>query len=237
MVEVTGPGALRGTIDASAWPLDGSRPQVQVVLDDGRRLMVPFGLLRPQQAGGAYHLPLSAAELDAAAATAVATETERPAVVPVIEETLKVGKRTVETGGVRIRTVTTEHERTVDEPLGREEVTIERVPVDRVVDGPQQSRREGDVLIIPVVEEVLVVEKRLMLKEELHVRKRWVEERRPQTVALRREEPIVERFGERGHAAQPLTADAPRQPGAAASTTRPAAPDGTSVARQSRDDV
>jgi uncharacterized protein (TIGR02271 family) len=235
-VEVTGPGPWRGTIDVSAWPLDGSHPQVQVVLDDGRRLMVPFGLLQPRGGtGDGYRLPLSIGELDAAAATrsADADTAKSPAVVPVIEEELKVDKRTVESGGVRIRRVVTERERTIDEPLGREEVTVERVAIERFVEGPQQSRREGDVLIIPVVEEVLVVEKRLVLREEIRISKRWVEERRPQKVTLRRDEPIIERFGKRGDTAEP---DAPRPPGPAGPEARPTATDGTSVARPSPED-
>src|SRR3954462_9846899 len=62
MVEVTGPDGLRGTIDTSRWPLDGSRKEVLVVLSDGRHLMVPLGLLR-HEPGGGCHLPLVADQL------------------------------------------------------------------------------------------------------------------------------------------------------------------------------
>jgi uncharacterized protein (TIGR02271 family) len=57
-------------------------------------------------------------------------------------------------------------------------------------------RHVGDTMIIPLLEEVLVVEKRLMLKEELHVRKESVETHRPQRVMLRSEEAFVERVGD-----------------------------------------
>ena len=48
-------------------------------------------------------------------------------------------------------------------------------------------------MIVPILEEVLVVEKRLMLKEELHIRRRQVEESQPQRIVLRTEEATVER--------------------------------------------
>ena len=82
----------------------------------------------------------------------------------------------------------------MDEPLWREDVDITRVPVQRVVDGPIPVCTEGDTTIISLVEEVLVVEKRLMLTEELHLRTRRRETRPPQRVTLRREEARVERL-------------------------------------------
>ena len=85
----------------------------------------------------------------------------------------------------------------VDEPLLREEVNIERVPVNRVVEGPVQVRREGNTLIVPLLEEVLVVEKRLMLKEELHITKRRFETREPRAVTLRTAEANIERVDAR----------------------------------------
>ncbi|MBA3534075.1 MAG: YsnF/AvaK domain-containing protein [Ardenticatenales bacterium] len=115
-------------------------------------------------------------------------------VIPVIEEFLKIQKRQVETGRVRIRKVVQEREETVNVPLLREEVSVERVPVNRYVDGPLDVRYEGDIMIVPVVEEVLVVEKRLVLKEELHISKRQVQTEVPQTVILRSEEAFVERL-------------------------------------------
>ena len=76
----------------------------------------------------------------------------------------------------------------------REEVEVERVPIRRVVDGPVPIRDEDGTTIIPILEEVLVVEKRLMLKEELHIRKHRVETHQPQRVTLRREEARIERL-------------------------------------------
>src|SRR4030095_3117097 len=113
--------------------------------------------------------------------------------LPVIEETLDVHTRRVETGTVRITQTVQEHDVLVDETLWSEDVENTRGAVQRVVDGPIPVRTEGETTIISLVEEVLVVEKRLMLTEELHLRTRRQETRQPQRVTLRREEAHVER--------------------------------------------
>jgi uncharacterized protein (TIGR02271 family) len=94
---------------------------------------------------------------------------EPPLVLPVIEETLTVDTRPVETGRIRIQQVVHEREEPVDPPLLQEEVIIERVPVNRVVEGPVPGRYEGDTMIVSVLEEVVVVETRLLLTEEVHI--------------------------------------------------------------------
>jgi uncharacterized protein (TIGR02271 family) len=111
----------------------------------------------------------------------------------------------VETGRVRIRKIVHEREEMVDPPLLREEVVIERVPVNRMVDGPIAAYSEEDTLIIPVLEEVLVIEKRLLLKEEVRITKRRVETHRPQRVTLRREEAVVERLNQESDDGNPYT--------------------------------
>jgi len=115
-------------------------------------------------------------------------------VIPVVEEILDVRQRRVETGRVRITKIVHEREEEVNAPRVREEVTIERVPLNRMVDAPISMRQEGDTFIIPLLEEVVVVEKRLMVKEELRITKRRIEEHTSQQVKLRREEVVVERL-------------------------------------------
>jgi uncharacterized protein (TIGR02271 family) len=83
----------------------------------------------------------------------------------------------------------------VDLPLEKEEVEVERVAVGRVVETAPEIRREGDTLIVPLVEEVLVVEKRLVLREEVRVTTRRSQTRQPQRVMLRSEEAEIERLG------------------------------------------
>lgn len=113
--------------------------------------------------------------------------------IPLLEEQLRVGKRVVETGRVRIRTVVDENRVWVREDLERESVEVVRVPIDRQVDVVPQVRVENDVIIVPVVEEVVVVEKRLVLVEELHVHRRRTTEHVEEPVTLRRTRAEVER--------------------------------------------
>ena len=114
-------------------------------------------------------------------------------VVPVLVEELEVQKRLVETGKVRITKVVHERETLVDEPLFHDKVAITHVPIQRVVDGPVPVREENGTTIISIVEEVLVVEKRWMLQEEIHIHKQRIETHRPQRITLRSEEVQVER--------------------------------------------
>jgi uncharacterized protein (TIGR02271 family) len=116
------------------------------------------------------------------------------AVVPVLTEELEVQKRQVETGTVRLTKVVHAREVQVDEPLWREEVEVTRVPMQRVVDGPVPVREEQGTMILSVVEEVLVVEKRWMLREEIHIRKQRRETHQPQRITLHSEEVQVERI-------------------------------------------
>src|SRR5919108_1775979 len=190
-VRVTGPGGLRGSIDTSEWPLDGSRAEVLVELERGTPVLVPLEALARQD-DGSYRLTFDPATLEHPHGAHDELR-EHPLVVPVIQETLDVDTRTVETDRVRIRKVVHEREETIDPPLLHDEVVVDRVPVNRVVDGPIPVRSEGDTLIIPLFEEVLVVEKRLLLKEEVRITKHRVEIHTPQRVTLRREEAVVER--------------------------------------------
>jgi uncharacterized protein (TIGR02271 family) len=114
-------------------------------------------------------------------------------ILPLVDEQLSVGKRTVATGRVRIKTVVDERQQWVRESLEREEISIERVAIDRMVDAAPEVRQDGDVLIIPLVEEVLVVERRLLLKEEIHVRKQRHVEQVEEPVTLKSTRAVVER--------------------------------------------
>jgi uncharacterized protein (TIGR02271 family) len=114
-------------------------------------------------------------------------------ILSLVDEQLSVRKRRVETGRVRIKTVVDEHEEWIQEALEREAISVERVTVDRVVDALPVIRQEGDVLIIPVVEEVMAVEKRLLLKEEIHVRTQRHVEQVDSPVTLKSTRAVIER--------------------------------------------
>lgn len=210
-LQVTDKNGMRGAIEVSAGPpFDGQGAQVLVRLEDGRAVIVPTEALVPRREQG-YFLPLSLVELETLRPEGVMTnqtnqqptrqtnpQPSRPGrdvvVMPIIEEELNVEKREVETGRVRIRKIVREREEIVDEPLLQEEADIRRVAINRIVDGPMPVRYEGDTMIVPLLEEVIVTEKRLLLKEELHISVRQSETRRPQRVTLRSEEAIIERL-------------------------------------------
>jgi stress response protein YsnF len=114
--------------------------------------------------------------------------------VPLVEETASVDTRQVVTGRVRVQTVTDAIEELTHADVQREAVEVTRVPIDRVVEDVPEIRTEGDLTIVPVLEEVLVVEKRLVLKEELHIRRRVETETVEVPVTLRKQRALVERL-------------------------------------------
>jgi stress response protein YsnF len=131
--------------------------------------------------------------------TRVARELEHDReVIPVVEERAVVLKRKKLTGGMRVRTVVREDEEVIDEPLTTEEVEVERVPLDRWVDAPVPVRQEGLTTIITLLEEVVVVEKRLRATEEVRITRRRTTRQAAQHVTLRREEAVVERLDAAG---------------------------------------
>jgi uncharacterized protein (TIGR02271 family) len=121
--------------------------------------------------------------------------TDQSLKIPVLEEHLKVTVKEVETGRVLITKRVTEHVEDINIPVISEEVEIKKVAVNQYVEASPAVRYEGETMIIPVVKEVLVVEKKLMLVEELHVTKRQVETSDTQQVTLRKEEVDIERLG------------------------------------------
>jgi stress response protein YsnF len=86
----------------------------------------------------------------------------------------------------------------VDQPLHSEEVEVERVAINRFVEAPPPVRQEGDTTIIPLLEEVLIVEKRLLLREEVHIKKLSKEVHEPQEVLLREERVEIVRKADSG---------------------------------------
>jgi stress response protein YsnF len=118
-------------------------------------------------------------------------EDTRVVVLPVVEEEARVGKRVVEVGRMRVRKLVRERTVRLDTGLRRDDIAVERIPVDRLVSEPPQLRHEGDVLVIPVVEEVLV--KGLRLVEEIRITRRQPVVRQTLRIPLRREEVVVER--------------------------------------------
>lgn len=127
-------------------------------------------------------------------------------VLPLIEETARIDKRAVETGRVRVSTRTETIEQVLRESLRSDQVEVTRVSLNRTLaegEALPQVRTENGVTIIPVLEEILVVEKRLVLKEEVHVRQTTSGEDVEVPVMLRRQHAEVERTGPDGHPIDP----------------------------------
>jgi uncharacterized protein (TIGR02271 family) len=120
-----------------------------------------------------------------------AKETADDPMLSLAAEEVAINKETHEIGRVRVATRTYEREALIDEDLARERVEIENVPVGRQIDAVPEVRQQGDITIVPVVEEVLFVERRLMLKEEIHIRRMRTTEHHQEKVVLRHQEPVV----------------------------------------------
>jgi stress response protein YsnF len=164
---------------------------LEVEMEDGTRLHVPAELLE-LRADGTFHLPVGYADIRGQRAIGESSGA-RHFVVPVVVEELEVGHRAVTSAIVHIHKRVREREEVVDASVTREEVHVERVPMDQLVETPPVIRSEGETLVIPVLEEVLVVERRLRLKEEVRLTWSRAVESAPQRVTLRAEEVIVER--------------------------------------------
>lgn len=123
--------------------------------------------------------------------------------IPISREELNVVKQWTETGRVRINKTVHELPQQIEAMLGEESVEIERIPVDEVVDQPPAARYEGDTLVVPILEEVLVVEKRFRIKEEVRITKMRKDVMHSATVPVKVEEATVERFDATVTPAQP----------------------------------
>jgi len=119
-----------------------------------------------------------------------------PVVVPLHTEEVSVAKRRVVTGQVKVRTVTREREQLIQELLEHEHVEIERTAIGQPVDVDKvpSVRQEGDTLIIPILEEIVVVERRLLLKEEVRVRRTREKQPYRERVVLRKQEAVITRL-------------------------------------------
>lgn len=155
-----------------------------VDLPRGVRVMVPASLLHLEEDGG-YTIPGPWSQFTRDSKTRVS--------VPVLKEEVTVGVRKVPRERMRIRRRVVTENRELHTPIWAERVQVEHVPRDVFVDRAPSPRREGDTLVLPIVEEVPVVQTRLLLKEEVRirvVRERSVDRR---TIAVRRHEVELER--------------------------------------------
>ena len=117
-------------------------------------------------------------------------------VVAAVHEALEIGKKVIDHGGYRLTKSIETRDVPVDQVLTDEHVDIERVKKNQVVsnEDPPSIRQEGDTTIVPVLEEVLVVERRLVVKEEIRITRRRAKRREQQSVELKSEHIDIERL-------------------------------------------
>jgi uncharacterized protein (TIGR02271 family) len=114
--------------------------------------------------------------------------------IPVVEETIQLDKELIEKGTTRL--IKKVEEETVDIPLliRTQQYSVERIPVNQYVEeAPPAIRYEGKTMIISIIEEEPVIQKRLKIVEELHVTSSEVEKRTNTEVNLKKERIIIER--------------------------------------------
>lgn len=119
--------------------------------------------------------------------------TEPSEKLSLIEEQLVVNKRAISDGRVRVSTKTEFVTTTAEASLDSENVVVTRVPIGREVSAAPSVRTEGDMTIVPVMEEVLVIEKRLMLIEEIHIRRVATTKNVSVPLELRKQHATIER--------------------------------------------
>ncbi len=125
-------------------------------------------------------------------------EKNEESVIPIIREEVHVDAVPVVTGGVRVTKSVESHDEVVEQELRKSHVEVKRIVSNRVVEGPQSPRRVGGTLIIPVVSEVLKVEKQWVVTEEIHITELEERETVQNKVTLNSEQARVERIDNAG---------------------------------------
>lgn len=106
--------------------------------------------------------------------------------IPIVEERLHAGVRPVDLGELIIHTTVETEEQAIRQAVTRDDLIVERIPIDREIAAPVAPRHEGEWLVIPIMREVLVVQKRLVLAEEVRIRTRQVTEEQVVRATVRR---------------------------------------------------
>ena len=141
--------------------------------------------------------------------------------LPLFAETATIDRRLV-TERVTVRRETRTREVTIEEALERSAVVVERVPIGEYVEAIPAVRDEGDMIVFPVVAEVAVVVRRLLLREEVRVRKVRTTTNHVETITLREQHAVVSRIADPGSLDPQAATPAPPVTGGAISTPSPA---------------
>jgi len=178
-------GAIVGAITERVMHSDDDREGEEMGLDNDRDHN-PMIESREKEGGGM--------DTERPYAPGMDTSADAGRTVRLREEELLPRKETVETGQVEIRKEVVTENRSVEVPVTREEVSVERHPVDRRPSDKPIGRAD-ETITVPVREEQVTVEKRPVVTEEISVQKRPVTETREVSGTVRREEAHVDRQG------------------------------------------
>lgn len=146
------------------------------------QLLVPADLVRAVNSPREVQLGVTRDEAQARAsevpsdALLLARDRGTEVVIPIVEERLVPGKQQVDLGELRVHKYVDQIEEAVRQEVTRDDLIVERIPINREIDEPVTTRHEGEWMVIPIMREVLVVRKQLMLAEEVRIAKREVTE-------------------------------------------------------------
>lgn len=198
LVEAT--DGLLGRIDeTNVYAKTGQEQYVAVrTQDDNQRIILPVTALTPTSQADRLRVQLTRQQarehsvnlnLDAQQQT---FNNDQELRIPLTEERLRVEKRGIDAGVIRINKTVEEVQENIVVPIVRDDVEVQRVPLNQQLDAPAKSRQEGEWLIVPVMREVLVVEKRLMLVEEVRIRRTQITEQKEVRDTVRQERLTIE---------------------------------------------
>ncbi|HEX8220820.1 MAG TPA: YsnF/AvaK domain-containing protein [Chloroflexia bacterium] len=124
------------------------------------------------------------------------TENER-IVVPLVDEYLEVRKEWVQSGEVIVRRSVQTSQQTIPVELLHEEVQVDRLPVNRPLAEGEQTQPwwDGEVMVVPVIEEEIVVSKRLVVREEVRISKRKVSRQEEVSDTIRSQQVHIDTTG------------------------------------------
>lgn len=208
------PGAAVATPDAHLGRIERVGPDaIDIVLDaTGRQVAVPRDRVLQVWPDGSVQLAGTRAEIEQLAGGSITTPrtgTDEIDTVQLEEEQLVARKRLEEVGRVRVRKEVDEVPRRLEVDAYTEDVQIEHLPVGRFVPQQESPREEDGVYIVPVYEEQLVVVKRLLLKEEIHIRRQGATEKRLFEETVRRERLVIDDPENTGHVREHYATDRP----------------------------
>ena len=117
--------------------------------------------------------------------------------IPLVEDQLTARKTWNRAGELVVKREVSEQVQSVPVDLNYEEVQVERVAVNRPLPRGRRPipRQEGDTLIVPIVEEEIVVSKRLIVREELRITKRRLVRHEEVSDTVRKQDVRVEPLG------------------------------------------